>query len=247
MGIMMRAAHAWSGRVLGWCADVLAPRVCVACGDEGAWICAPCTSHIPLLGNFVCGRCDRPSPFGKTCITCRRDFPVDHVIAVASYAVPCMQRIVRMVKYVPAHDVAQAYASIVAMFCARPEHMALRGVVGPDSILIPIPLHWSRELERGFNQSVPIADAFARAGWGTVRNDVLLRVRRATPQATLVRAMRLENMQHAFVVQDTDVVRGRAVVLVDDVITTGATVASAAHALRRAGASTVSVCAFAKG
>ncbi|MBI2483115.1 ComF family protein [Candidatus Uhrbacteria bacterium] len=247
LGRLAAGAGRVGSSIVSWCADVLAPRVCLSCGVEGAWWCVSCVAQLPVSGSFVCGRCERPSPAGRTCATCARDFPLQHVISIAPYAVASVQQMVQMVKYMPAHDVAQAYAILVAEFCARPANAALRAAVGHDLILIPIPLHWSRELERGFNQSAPIAAALADAGWGTVHDEVLVRVRRSAPQAMLTRAARLENMTDVFTVQRPDAVRGRAVLLVDDVCTTGATMSSAARTLRRAGAGTISGFAIARG
>ena len=124
---------------------------------------------------------------------------------------------------------------------------ALPGVVEFGSpLIVPVPLHPSRRRERGFNQSDLLASGLVRAlrkrNGGTapiVAKACLRRTRATPPQTGLSVAARRENLRGAFEVLNPQDVRGRAIVLVDDVMTTGATLSACARALKRAGAAQV--------
>lgn len=112
-----------------------------------------------------------------------------------------------------------------------------------DTVLVPVPLHHSRERERGFNQAELLARALSRKlrkEWGeqgpAVEARCLARTRATLPQTGLSPAARRENVRGVFALSSTERVRGRVVVLVDDVMTTGATLSACAAALKRAGA-----------
>lgn len=111
--------------------------------------------------------------------------------------------------------------------------------------IVPMPLHWWRFLRRGFNQSARLAAGVSRiTGLPVVR--ALARVRATAPQASFTHARRRANVRGAFRVRLPDFVAGRRLVLVDDVLTTGATVNEAAAVLRRAGAASVAVLTLAR-
>lgn len=115
-------------------------------------------------------------------------------------------------------------------------------------VLIPIPLHTSRERERGFNQIALVLNALPseyRDGRAALVSHALERIRRTTPQTRLSRAERLRNLEGAFCVTDPALVQNTHVYLIDDVTTTGSTLTQAASALKRAGAD-VSLIALAR-
>jgi len=105
-----------------------------------------------------------------------------------------------------------------------------------DALLIPIPLHKSRERTRGFNQSRLIAEECAHILNLLVRTDILQRTKKTVPQMELVREARLTNLIGAFAVSDPHAVRNRTCVLIDDIKTTGTTLEEAARALKNVGA-----------
>jgi ComF family protein len=117
---------------------------------------------------------------------------------------------------------------------------------GAPDVLVPVPLHARRERERGFNQAHLIARRLGRA-WGCpVRPDVLARVVATASQTTLDGTARLANVREAFRLRRPDVVAGRHVVLVDDILTTGATASACARALEAGGPATIGVVAVAR-
>jgi ComF family protein len=111
-------------------------------------------------------------------------------------------------------------------------------------LVLPVPLHWQRQRQRGFNQAAEIARVLARATGWPLRPGLLRRIRPTREQSGLAAAIRRRNLRGAFAVAGP--VAGRRVVLVDDVITTGATAAAAASALAAAGAAPIHVYAVAR-
>lgn len=120
------------------------------------------------------------------------------------------------------------------------EALAFYRVIFPkDALIIPVPLHPSRERMRGFNQARLIAYVLGEKLELSVRRDILKKIKKTRPQMELPREERLKNILEAFAVSDTAAVRNQTCILVDDVKTTGATLESATRALKRAGAKRV--------
>ncbi len=113
-------------------------------------------------------------------------------------------------------------------------------------IITPVPLHAKRKRERGFNQSALLGRALARLVALPIREHALVRARATLPQVGLSDTQRAHNVRHAFRCDKPHIVKGMRILLVDDVMTTGSTVASAAEALLDAGAIRVSVLAVAR-
>lgn len=120
-------------------------------------------------------------------------------------------------------------------------------IVTEQSLLIPVPLHRGRLWRRGFNQAADLARAVAVQSGAEFAPFVLHRRRRTRPQVGLDAAGRLKNTRGAFDVDSSNIpnVLGRSIVLVDDVYTTGSTVTACTRVLKRAGAASVDVLAFA--
>jgi ComF family protein len=114
-----------------------------------------------------------------------------------------------------------------------------RHVLGAPAVLVPVPLHPRRLRERGFNQSELLAHALGRRSGLVVAPDALVRRKETPPQTGLTASARRSNVSGAFAVRRRSQVAGRVVVLVDDVVTTGATARACAAALRAAGTTEV--------
>ncbi len=117
-------------------------------------------------------------------------------------------------------------------------------VMRPDAVLAPTPLHWRRQWARRYNQSAALAAAIARRAGVAVAYDALVRVRATPPQQSLPLAARRRNVVGAF--RASPALAGRHVIVIDDVLTTGATASACAKALKRAGAGRVDVLAVAR-
>jgi len=114
--------------------------------------------------------------------------------------------------------------------------------------LIPVPLHWTRLFQRRFNQSAELARAISRQKNIAVIDDALARVRATPPQVGLARDERAKNVHGAFSIEKTarSKVKGKRIVLIDDVLTTGATANACARVLRRTGATRIDVLTLAR-
>jgi ComF family protein len=213
------------------------PR-CSACDERVAPdepLCAACAASLEPLGP-ACPRCAEPleAPDPVVCARCRRHPPpFEAVVAPWRYGGELAAALRRMkLSGVPA--IGRELAPLVAPFLAAAIDAAAIDVV------VPVPLHWRRLARRGFNQAQVIAiEARRAAGLATPVDSLSLRRIRPTPTQTgLSAAQRAANVRGAFAVARRRArrVAGRRVLLVDDIATTGATLAAAARALRDAGA-----------
>jgi ComF family protein len=138
----------------------------------------------------------------------------------------------------------RALAAPLAALLAELGLGALPGAT-PD-LLVPVPLHARRERQRGYNQSALLATRLGQV-WGVpVALDALGRATATVPQTDLDAAARRKNVRGAFIVRRPELVAGRHVLLVDDILTTGATVGECARCLTRAGAAAVGVLTVAR-
>jgi ComF family protein len=229
--------------------DILAPRVCCGCFEEGSWCCSTCISDLTWHPNDTCLGCHRFVPGAVTCGVCRPKIPLHRITAVADYRNVTIRQLIHTVKYARAHDANSAVGEVVTMWAATPHRSIAFSSGRSIKMIIPIPLHRRGMRSRGFNQSIPIAEALAACGVGDLAIDALQRVGRGRPQAQLPHEQRFSNIAGRFRVRKSAVVKisGAHIVLVDDVITTGATASTCARILRDAGARTVSAFALARG
>ena len=244
--------------------QLLWPARCAGCDQtvpEEALFCADCSLALnPLCG--VCPGCalprhDDPRDLvfaGKCCARClRAPLPFTTASAAFEYGETIAQAIVRM-KHGKRRDLARRLARLLVPSLAD---LLARTRLGADDIIVPVPLHNTRLRERGFNQAVELA-RWALIGLARVREcpsdrglprlerSLLHRTRPTRALGHASPAARLAEVAGAFVVSDTARVRGRRVLLIDDVYTTGATFSACADALLSAGATDIHALALAR-
>ena len=231
------AVRAWRAAVSRGAAVLRAalPQRCALCAGEAgdALVCPACAAALPCLSS-ACPVCALPCAGGATCGAClRRPPPYAATVAALVYAFP-VDRLLQQLKY--AGRLALADWAAEALIARVREALPSRPAGDRPDRVVALPLAAARQRERGFNQAREIARRVAHAA-GLPLADVLARVAAGPPQAALPWRGRARNVRGAFAVAGD--VRGARIALVDDVMTTGATLAEAARTLRRAGAARV--------
>jgi ComF family protein len=234
----------WRDRLL----HALLPAPCLSCGTPlppagrsgglsqlNLGLCQACRARLRPLPPGVCAVCCRPLPAaglppGWRCQACREEPPsFERLLALWSYEEP-LAAVVRALKFRRLDYLGRHLGEVLAGRFAG----ELEGI----DLVVPVPLHWRRRLARGYNQAERIARPLAgRLGLPLV--PLLRRARATPPQSLLGRAARVANLRRVFRVADPARLRGRRLLLVDDVATTGATLEAAAAVLRGAGAAAV--------
>lgn len=200
---------------------------CLLCGEQGGpeLLCAACIAELPGLPE-TCPRCALPSPAGAVCGSCLNRPPhFDATLALWRYEFPC-DSLVQALKY-------RARLALAGFFARA---LASRPMPGVD-LIVPMPLHPKRLAERGFNQALEIARGLARHLGRPIEPHGVLRVKDTLPQTQLPYEERAKNVRGAFLCRLD--LSGKTVAVIDDVMTTGATLNEFARALKRAGATRV--------
>src|ERR1700742_734294 len=222
------------------------PPLCVACREpvDGEGVCAECWSKLSFIERPYCPRLGIPFVY---------DPGPDMLSMEAIASPPAYQRaraalryddvartLVHALKYQDRTDLAPA----MGRWMARAGRELLDGA----DMLIPVPLHWRRAWHRRYNQSGALGRVIERQSGVKLRGDILLRVRATEQQVGLSRPQRASNVQGAFKVSADrqSEIAGRRLILIDDVLTSGATVDACARALLRARAAQVDVLVFAR-
>jgi ComF family protein len=168
------------------------------------------------------------------CTLCRLGLQgFDAVYTYGSYEGP-LRQLVHLYKFGGMRPLVRTFGNLLAR--ALPRETSF-------DVIVPMPLHWLRRWQRGFNQSALLAGEISRR-WHTPMADIARRGKRTAPQAGLTNSKRRLNVRGAFQVRGR--LDGKHVLLVDDVLTTGATASACARALKRAGASRVTLLALAR-
>jgi ComF family protein len=212
-------------------ADLIFPPRCMVCRRLGAWLCTGCMAEIEMICPPVCSQCGLPSDAHGADRPCSIPSPLDGLRACAFHS-GVLREAIHEFKYQDLTALAVPLGRLMADAWA-----ALDGNWLPQAV-VPVPLHPHRQRQRGYNQSALLARELAAALQLPLMEGTLHRVKATVPQVDLDVEQRRINVLDAFRCQPGSLA-GRSVLLVDDVCTTGATLASACQALKEAGASSV--------
>ena len=224
------------------------PPQCVACDaptDRQAGLCADCWSQTSFIGGLVCATCGTPLPGQDDGIVVQCDDcmviarPWQSGRSVFAYA-GVGRRLVLALKHGDRLDLAPAVAPWL--------QQRLQDMPITDPVCVPVPLHPTRLLRRRYNQSALLAQALARRIGAELCNDALLRVKRTRSLDGHDRSARFAALDGAIAPNPRRLARiaGRQILLIDDVMTSGATLAAATEALRSGGAGLVSILTLAR-
>jgi ComF family protein len=234
--------------------DLLFPPECVSCQCDLASapadamrrvLCAECVEQLPLFAGALCGRCGAPLPDGvgqgdKGCYRCRdRKLWFDAAVAAGEYTGRLRELVLQM-KPKAGDRVSLALGGLVFQHCRE----RLRDVQA--DVVVPVPMHWRRRFLHGTNSAAVLAEVLARRLKVTMANGLLRRLRHTQPQSTRTTPQRWTNVRGAFAVSRGHRMSQAHVILVDDIMTTGATCSEAARALKKAGAQRITVVVVAR-
>lgn len=220
-------------RLIAHIMSLLAPDSCLDCGVEGFWLCPECSTNLTYPDR--CYVCKNPAPGSLTCPKCVRSTPITALFVVSSLD-GLAKKLVWALKYRPSRSVATNAATLMAWSLPHLDVI--------NTVVVYVPTTPGRVRERAFDQAEALASEIARKK-GLSQANCLKRVTNFH-QVGSTRKDRFAHMKNAFICVNPNKIVGKTVLLVDDVITTGATLESAARVLKKAGASRVIATVFAR-
>ncbi|MCX8053201.1 MAG: ComF family protein [Armatimonadetes bacterium] len=227
-------SNLWAGIL-----DIVYPPHCLVCKKFGdLYLCRNCVEQIPIIKPPYCRVCGiNVGPTEHICGECRKREYKFECARCASVYDGVLRQAIHALKYEFHIVMADPLAEI--MIRAFPNTYLARRV----DLVVPVPIHITKLVDRGFNQSEELAWRLCAAVGLPLANDILVKRRKTKPQVDLPEDLRFANVEGTFSVAQPERIVGKRVLVIDDVFTTGATLSEAAKTLRAAGAS--SVCAYA--
>lgn len=233
-----------------WVLDLVFPKFCLGCGQEGSFLCASCKKGL-FFKPPVCFSCGKMALIGqnseggtylpgRTCLNCRPKTAIFVFLSPFAYEDSLAREMIQSLKYRCLKEISGIAARIMSDYFSK-----YRIVFPLEAVMVPIPLHKSRQRQRGFNQSELLARDLAEK-LNISAESLLKKVRKTKPQMELSGEERKNNLAGAFTVLDPDLVKNKIIILIDDVKTTGSTLEEAAKTLKQAGAKQVWAATFAR-
>jgi ComF family protein len=228
--------------------DLVYPPLCVLC-DQRLWeedlsICEVCREELLRDPHPSCPRCaETIGPFTASeagCVKCaKQDLRFDAAFRLGSYD-GLLQRAILQIKHAFAEDLAEDLGRVLA------RQLQWGPTTEQIDAVVPVPLHWFRRLQRGYNQAEALSRSISRELALPLRPRWLARRHYTSHQAGQSRTARQQNLHGAFVAAPRAGLKGKRILLVDDVMTTCSTCSEAARALKQAGAASVVVAVLAR-
>ncbi len=226
--------------------SLLFPKYCLGCKKMGDYICANCFASIKFQDEDKCLVCNKPSIDSKTHPGCVSNYSIDGSSSALVYK-SIVKKLVYSFKYEPnLTNLRQNMIDLLYEGLIQKE--SLQTVLQQDCVLVPIPLHAVKMRQRGYNQAKLLAEGLVKY-WHIPIVDCLRRLKTTHSQYQLSRVERLNNLKGAFSINSKhiDKIKDKTILLVDDLITSGATMNEATKVLKHNGAQGVWGIAFAHG
>jgi len=225
--------------------EALFPSACYLCGASGSYLCESCLDRVGTLPHPICPHCSIALSRGQLPPTCKEALLLDRLYTIADYKNSAINKLIKDMKYRYAYKLADPLADI-AYFWMR-SHNYTKDFPLPNMVVLAVPSHIRKQRERGFNPAERIAARLSGNLSVPHKNNILIKTR-ATPSQVEVKdkKLRTENIRGAFEVQKNLAIKGKIVLLIDDVVTTGSTFRECAKVLSRSGAREVWGLAVAK-
>ena len=194
-----------------WLLNIVFPIQCLGCHRYDFWLCANCLNKIKAA-RVECPQCRQPSQNSQTCPDCRNQTALDRLIVWADYQNPLVQKSIHALKY----GFVSGLTGTLGQGLAQ-QILTSASPLPNNVVLIPVPLHWQRRNERGFNQAELLARSCADTLKLAYLPKALKRIKYTLPQATLSRHNRLTNLVSLFTLQPGLDFSGKIVIIIDDV------------------------------
>jgi len=212
--------------------DFLFPKYCLGCGQNGQYFCPSCSVNLRPTTQ-ICPVCEQLSTYGLTHPSCRSQYQPDGLSSLFAFE-GITRKAIHQLKYRLLTDLVPEFVSLIFQEIEKQAYLK-KFIKKYHPLVIPIPLYWYKENQRGFNQSALFGQAIARQ-FNLPFSEKILKRKRATPsQTTLSLKQRKENVKNVFSVSLKKENIEPNILLVDDVWTTGATLKTAAKLLKQKG------------
>lgn len=208
------------------------PKKCINCGKGEKYLCEDCLSKVKVLDQ-ICAYCQKSSIDGMTHFSCLKKYRMNGFLSFWDYG-GVIRKAILGLKYKFAKEVSKDLVSFVSQ-----NLISKYKFLDSSYVLISVPIHFSRENWRGFNQSELIGKQIAEKLGCKFRSDVLIKTKKTIAQADLKGKERTQNVKGVFALNPRYKLKNTSVVLFDDVFTTGSTLKEAAKVLKRSGAKKV--------
>lgn len=209
-------------KIWNFALDLLFPIKCIGCQKEGKFLCDECLSSITLNKIQNCPNCGKPSILGRFCKKCNPKINLVGIIAAAPYENKLLQKAIHVYKYKFVKELASPLGQILIKIFYQTLFQDST-VNFKNIVFVPVPLHKKRLLFRGFNQAELLAQKISSHYHLPLIPDVLIKTRNTKPQIELDGTERKENVKNAFLCINYQKIKGKIIILVDDVSTTSAT------------------------
>lgn len=218
--------------------DLLFPVSCLGCGRDKIWLCESCQQKIPILEEFFCPVCSRPSLRGETHDHCRHGSSLDGIFIAGDWRNKLIKKAIHYFKYKFIQDLKVPLGKLLIEKMEQADTFFVPAISEKYfEVIVPVPLFSRRELWRGFNQAELLARAVGEFLLIPVLSGAVRRIKNTKTQVGKNQKARAKNMLGAFINgPEIGQIKGKKVLVVDDVVTTAETMQAVAKVLKSVGA-----------
>lgn len=214
--------------------DLIFPRECLGCGLEKKYLCSNCFSQLELNKRFYCVFCKKETAYSQICLNCKDKTALKAVFVIANYNNELLQELLHNLKYNFVEEISDNLSDLMVKSLERNNLFSAWQINKANTIITAVPLHKKRYLARGFNQSDLLAERLSDH-YHLPKKDLLSRQRNTLSQVSLSRQERQTNLNDAFLFNNQEADKNKKILLIDDVVTTGSTLAECAKVLAAQG------------
>jgi len=242
--------------------NFLFPLECLTCGQDGFLLCPECFQKLKFRQKQICLFCEKTRPAGLSCPDCLDNYHIDGVFIAGDYEDAILANLIKKFKFHGIKDLSEVLGNFIIaaledyksswpefleeLFPQAKRHNAINNFINSKPLLIPIPISRRRRAQRAYNQSELLAQVLLRKIPCSTYSESLKKIRHTRAQSSLKADERFNNLTNSLAWQGENLA-GTKILLIDDIATTGATLAEAAKTLKAAGAEKIWGLVLAKG